>query len=122
MTHLMAPDERRRRLASGADLHASERYDGAQPCSYLNITRLSSLHVDASDAAADAGCMTDVRFAGEWLPMDVSQNVDSRAADYLTRSQHVQRGCASQACGPLAGTTCHHGMTCVDLWRYAECR
>jgi len=33
MTHVMAPDERRRRLASGADLHASERYDGVQPCS-----------------------------------------------------------------------------------------
>ena len=32
MTHVMAPDERRRRLASGADLHASERYDGAQSC------------------------------------------------------------------------------------------
>ena len=30
MMHVMAPDERRRRLASGADLHASERYDGAQ--------------------------------------------------------------------------------------------
>ena len=28
MTHVMAPDERRRRLASDADLHASERYDG----------------------------------------------------------------------------------------------
>jgi len=36
MTHVMAPDERRRRLASGADLHASERYDGAQPRSDLN--------------------------------------------------------------------------------------
>ena len=29
MTHVTAPDERRRRLASGADLHTSERYDGA---------------------------------------------------------------------------------------------
>ena len=38
MTHVMAPDERRRRLASGADLHASERYDGVQPCSDLNIS------------------------------------------------------------------------------------
>jgi len=40
MTHVMGPDERRRRLASGADLHASERYeyDGAQPCSDLNIS------------------------------------------------------------------------------------
>ena len=38
MTHVMAPDERRWRLALGADLHASERYDGAQPCSDLNIS------------------------------------------------------------------------------------
>ena len=39
MTHVMAPDERRRRLASGSDLHASERYDGAHPCSVdLNIS------------------------------------------------------------------------------------
>jgi len=38
MTHVMTPDERRRRLALGADLHASERYDGAQPCSDLNIS------------------------------------------------------------------------------------
>ena len=33
-----APDERRRLLASGADLQVSERYDGAQPCSDLNIS------------------------------------------------------------------------------------
>jgi len=44
MTHVMAPDERRRRLASGADLHGSdsERYDGAQPCGDLN-TSVASL-------------------------------------------------------------------------------
>ena len=35
---MIAPDERRRRLAPGADLHASERYDGAQPYSDLNIS------------------------------------------------------------------------------------
>jgi len=34
----MAPDDRRRRLASGADLHVSERYNAAQPCSDLNIS------------------------------------------------------------------------------------
>ena len=33
---VMVPDERRRRQASGADLHASERYDGVQPCSCKN--------------------------------------------------------------------------------------
>ena len=43
MTHVMAPDERRRRLASGADLHASKRYDGAQPC-YGKISVYPSVH------------------------------------------------------------------------------
>ena len=41
MTRVMAPNERRRRPASGADLHASERYDGAQPCGDLNISNVS---------------------------------------------------------------------------------
>jgi len=40
MTHVMAPDERRRRLASGPDLHVSERYDGAQPRSDLNVKNI----------------------------------------------------------------------------------
>ena len=43
MTHVMVPDERRRRLASGADLHASEEYDVAQPCSDLNKLHASLL-------------------------------------------------------------------------------
>jgi len=41
MTHVMVPDKRRWRLASGADLHASQRYDGVQPCSDLNISDAS---------------------------------------------------------------------------------
>jgi len=68
------------------------------------------------------GCMSDVRLSGEWLPMFAAENTDSSAAEYLARSQHVQRGCESKACGRPAGTTCHHGLLCVDLWRYAECR
>jgi len=70
----------------------------------------------------NAGCMTDVRFAGEWLPMSEVNNLDSRAANYVSRSQNVQQGCISESCGPPTGVTCHHGMMCVDLWRYAECR
>jgi len=42
MTHVMVPDEWRWRLTSGAVLHASERYDGAQHCSDLN-TSVASL-------------------------------------------------------------------------------
>ena len=38
MTHVVAPDQRRWRLASGGDLYPSERYDGAQQCSDLNIS------------------------------------------------------------------------------------
>ena len=45
MTHVMAPDERRRRLASDADLHASERYDGVQQMSHV-IDRCASHLVD----------------------------------------------------------------------------
>jgi len=69
-----------------------------------------------------AGCMSDVRFAGEWLPMNVTENKDSQAGEYLSRSQRVQHGCESKACGPPVGKTCHHGLLCVDLWRFAECR
>jgi len=43
MMHVIAPDEWRRRLASGADFHASERYDGVQPYSDLNISVASVL-------------------------------------------------------------------------------
>jgi len=51
MTHVMATDERRRRLDSGADLRASERYDGSQPCSDLNINvaSLNSKIVDRTE-------------------------------------------------------------------------
>jgi len=38
---VMAPDERRRRLASGADLQASQRYDGAQPCCQFEVDTAS---------------------------------------------------------------------------------
>jgi len=45
----MAPDERRRRLASGSDLHVSERYGGAQLCSELNISVASfDIHAAAN--------------------------------------------------------------------------
>ena len=34
----MAPDERRQRLVSVDDLHASKRYDGSEPCSDFDIS------------------------------------------------------------------------------------
>ena len=46
MTHVMAPDEWKRRLASGADLHASERYDSAQPCHKQTLHRDSDTSLD----------------------------------------------------------------------------
>ena len=71
----------------------------------------------------DVGCISDVRLAGKSLPMSASENARSSAGEYSPRSQHVQRGCESEACGRLAGgTTCRHGLLCVDLWRHAECR
>ena len=59
MTHVMASDERRRRLASGADLHASERYDGAQPCSDLNIS-VASLKSTRRTGSQCNSCRTGV--------------------------------------------------------------
>jgi len=53
MTHVMAPDERSWRLASAADLHASGRYDGAQPCSDLNISVASSKSTRRRDVCVD---------------------------------------------------------------------
>ena len=64
MTHVMAPDERRRRLASGADLHASKRYDGAQPCyaKYRSIHPSVTVHcvgykVDKSAVRKSSPCL-----------------------------------------------------------------
>ena len=48
------------RMASGADLQASERYDGAQPCSDLNIS-VASLNFEV-DTASD------------WQPVQFLQN------------------------------------------------
>jgi len=64
------------------------------------------------------GCMNDIRYNDEWLPMDHSQNEESRAAD-LTQSDNLEDGCHSEAC--LYGVHCRVPLICYDLWRYAEC-
>lgn len=69
----------------------------------------------------ELGCVNDVRFNGEWLPMDQSQNKESRAADYMTRSQNIEDGCPSDACF-VSISLCPFDLICVDMWRHAECR
>lgn len=68
------------------------------------------------------GCMNDIRYNGEWFPMDLTENRDSRAADYLARSQNTEDGCHSNMCGPKSDFVCQRGLECIDLWRHAECR
>lgn len=68
------------------------------------------------------GCMNDIRYNGEWFPMDLTENRDSRAADYLARSQNTEDGCHSNMCGPKSDFVCQMGLECIDLWRHAECR
>src|SRR6218665_292828 len=66
--------------------------------------------------------MNDIRYNGEWFPMDITENRDSRAADYLARSQNTEDGCHSNMCGPKSDFVCQRGLECIDLWRHAECR
>ena len=67
------------------------------------------------------GCMNDIRYDGEWLPMEMSENKESTSAQYTSRSMNVHDGCGSNACFNVA-INCIQGLTCVDLWRHAECR
>ena len=67
---------------------------------------------------AFSGCMNDIRYNEEWLPMDQSQNSESRAAEVM-RYQYIIDGCKSEMCLQLM---CSPPLICVDLWRYAECR
>jgi len=68
------------------------------------------------------GCMRDIRFNGQWFPMDVTQNRESSAAEYLMRSQNVFDGCLSEVCHWPSGLRCAAGLQCIDLLRHAECR
>jgi len=69
ISHVMAPDERRRRLASGADLHASERYNGAQPCSDLNISVASLKSTRCWTGSQCNSCRTGEMCS--WRPVSV---------------------------------------------------
>jgi hypothetical protein len=63
-------------------------------------------------------CMSDVRYDGIWLPMDMRENHESIAAE-VTRFDNIADDCNSTACIALA---CILPRECVDLWRLAECR
>ena len=65
--HVMAPDEWRRRLGSGADFHASERYDGVQLCSDLNIS-VASLKSTRRRTGNQSGQEMDQVYASATAP------------------------------------------------------
>ncbi|XP_055343968.1 neural-cadherin-like isoform X2 [Paramacrobiotus metropolitanus] len=63
------------------------------------------------------GCMNDVRYDGESLPMD--HNEQSNRARILT-AVNVTDNCESK--DPCKGFICPDPMICVDLWRLASCQ
>jgi hypothetical protein len=88
------------------------------------LVKLRATHVNNYDMkriCLFTGCMNDIRIDGEWLPMETSQNKETIAAHYTSRSQNVHDDCPSSACFNSA-LYCEPGLACVDLWRHAECR
>ncbi|XP_033933451.1 neural-cadherin-like, partial [Pseudochaenichthys georgianus] len=68
-----------------------------------------------SDEAGFQGCLRDVRFNGQLLPLD------GQSRDTVTVLQRggVTAGCPSDAC---RGQPCRSPLTCTDLWRKHQCR
>lgn len=65
--------------------------------------------------SAPSGCLRDVRFNGQLLPLD---GRDRDAVAVLER-RGVAAGCSSDAC---SGRPCGGLLRCVDLWRKHQCR
>nr|XP_019965796.1 PREDICTED: uncharacterized protein LOC109644789 [Paralichthys olivaceus] len=71
---------------------------------------------NAGDKASDfQGCLRDVRFNGQVLPLDGQ----SRDLVTVLEKQGVTSGCSSDAC---SGQPCRSPLHCIDLWRKHQCR
>ncbi|AWP15835.1 putative neural-cadherin-like [Scophthalmus maximus] len=70
---------------------------------------------NARDDADFQGCLRDVRFNGQVLPLD------GRSRDLVSvlERRGVTPGCSSDACG---GRPCRSPLLCIDLWRKHQCR
>ncbi|KAK2845166.1 hypothetical protein Q5P01_011825 [Channa striata] len=69
----------------------------------------------SGDTTDFQGCMRDVRFNGQVLPLDGQ----SRDLVTVLERRGVTSGCYSNAC---SGQPCHSPLRCVDLWRKHQCR
>ena len=98
MRHVMAPDERRRRLALGADLHTSERYDSVQPCSDLNISVASLKSTRRRTGSQCNSCRTGERCSRR--PVCVINPAAAFCTDcnccVSCRWRHTKLSCSSQ--------------------------
>ncbi|XP_069392731.1 neural-cadherin isoform X1 [Paralichthys olivaceus] len=71
---------------------------------------------NAGDKASDfQGCLRDVRFNGQVLPLDGQ----SRDLVTVLEKQGITSGCSSDAC---SGQPCRSPLHCIDLWRKHQCR
>ncbi|XP_029958534.1 neural-cadherin [Salarias fasciatus] len=68
------------------------------------------------DEKADfQGCLRDVRFNGQVLPLDGQ----SRDMVTVLERRGVSSGCSSDAC---SGQPCRSPLRCIDLWRKHQCK
>ncbi|XP_030606404.1 neural-cadherin [Archocentrus centrarchus] len=69
----------------------------------------------AGDKADFQGCLRDVRFNGQVLPLDGQ----SRDLVTVLERRGVTSGCSSNAC---SSQPCRSPLRCVDLWRKHQCK
>uniref|UniRef100_A0A3Q3N5U2 Si:dkey-22o22.2 n=1 Tax=Mastacembelus armatus TaxID=205130 RepID=A0A3Q3N5U2_9TELE len=70
---------------------------------------------NTGDEADFQGCLRDVRFNGQPLPLDGQ----SRDLVTVLERRGVTSGCSSDAC---SSQPCRSPLRCVDLWRKHQCR
>ncbi|XP_061573337.1 neural-cadherin, partial [Cololabis saira] len=69
----------------------------------------------AGDKTDFTGCLRDVRFNGQALPLDGQ----SRDLVTVLERRGVSSGCSSSAC---SGQPCRSPLRCIDLWRKHQCK
>nr|XP_020510259.1 LOW QUALITY PROTEIN: neural-cadherin-like [Labrus bergylta] len=70
---------------------------------------------NAGDTADFQGCLRDVRFNAQLLPLDGQ----SRDLVTVLERRGVTSGCSSDAC---SSQPCRSPLRCIDLWRKHQCR
>ena len=65
-----------------------------------------------------SGCINDVRYDAEWLPMESYDNSKSNVAR-VVELEFAYTGCSSAVC---ASVNCPAPQFCFDIWREHQCR